>query len=60
MAEGLWVAVKKVDATAGAVDIDPFSGVGLIDGAASHTLSHQYDSVELFCDGSNWYIRSDK
>jgi len=59
LAEGLWVCVKKTDATASNVDIT--AGVsGTIDGAATHSLTSQYDSVELFCDGSNWFIRSDK
>jgi len=59
LSEGLWVCVKKTDATASNVDIT--SGVsGTIDGSGTYSLTTQYDSVELFCDGSNWYIRSDK
>jgi len=57
--ENLWVCVKKVDASASNVDITS-GAVGTIDGNGTHTLSSQYDSVELYCDGTNWYIRSDK
>lgn len=58
LSENLWVCVKKTDSTASNVEIDPASGVGLIDGAGTHTLTSQYESVELYCDGSNWHIRS--
>ena len=57
LSEGLWVCVKKTDSTAGNVDIT--AGVsGLVDGVGTYSLTTQYESVELFCDGSNWHIRS--
>lgn len=57
LAENLWVCVKKTDASASDVDIT--AGVsGNIDGVGTYSLTAQYESVELFCDGSNWHIRS--
>lgn len=57
LGEGLWVCVKKTDSTAGNVDIT--AGVsGLVDGVGTYSLTTQYESVELFCDGTNWHIRS--
>jgi hypothetical protein len=53
----VWINVKKVDASVNAVTVAP-SVTGLIDGAATKALSAQYDAVDLYCDGSNWYIRS--
>lgn len=57
LAANLWVCVKKVDAAGSDVDIT--AGVsGNIDGVGTYSLTAQYESVELFCDGSNWHIRS--
>lgn len=57
LAENLWVCVKKTDATVSNVDIT--AGVsGTIDGSGTYSLTTQYESVELFCDGTNWHIRS--
>lgn len=57
LADNLWVCVKKTDASASDVDIT--AGVsGNIDGVGTYSLTAQYESVELFCDGSNWHIRS--
>ena len=40
-------------------DVDITAGVsGNIDGVGTYSLTSQYESVELFCDGSNWHIRS--
>ena len=52
----LWVCVKMVD-SGSSVDIVS-KGSGNIDGSATYTLTTQYESVELFCDGTNWFIRS--
>ena len=52
-----WINVKKVDVSVNAVTVAP-SATGLIDGAATKVLSTQYDSVDFYCDGSNWFIRS--
>lgn len=59
LADNLWVCVKKTDSSGSNVDIT--AGVsGTIDGSGMHTLTSQYESVELFCDGTNWHIRADK
>jgi hypothetical protein len=47
--------IKKVDAGAGKVDVDP-DGAETIDGAGKYTLDAQYDSVLIVCDGSSWHI----
>lgn len=57
LSDNLWVCVKKIDSSASNVDIT--AGVsGFIDGSATYSLTSQYESVELYCDGSNWHIRS--
>jgi hypothetical protein len=53
----VWINVKKVDSTANAITIDATGSI-TIDGSLTITLSSQYDSVDLYCDGTNWYIRS--
>lgn len=50
-----WVNVKKIDASANAVTVEPDSGT--IDGSANITLSSQYDAVDVYSDGTNWHIR---
>ena len=55
--ENLWVCVKKIDPSANAITVAT-SDSDLIDGAVTHTISSQYDAVDLYCDGKNWYIRS--
>lgn len=50
-----WVAVKKEDASANVVTITPNSGT--IDGAATLQILSQYDAVDFYCDGTNWFIR---
>ena len=50
-----WVNVKKIDASANAVTVEPDSGT--IDGNANITLSSQYDAVDVYSDGTNWHIR---
>jgi hypothetical protein len=47
---GTRFTVKKTDATANAVTIS-----GTVDGAASPTLTAQYESVEVVGDGTSWY-----
>jgi len=48
--------VKKVDAS-NTVTVDA-DGSETIDGATTHSLSSQYDSVHVVSDGSNWHIIS--
>lgn len=52
---GRFMWIKKVDSAAGTVTINR-QGSYTIDGATSVILYHQYESVELVCDGSNWHI----
>ena len=49
----VYVDVKKTDSSANAVTV---TGVGTIDGAASLSISTQYYSYTLLCDGTNWHI----
>tara|TARA_R110001583_G_scaffold123825_1_gene275230 strand:- start:195 stop:695 length:501 start_codon:yes stop_codon:yes gene_type:complete len=51
---GLTYSVKKVGSTANVV-IDG-AGAETIDGATTLTLSTQYDSTTLYCDGTEWFI----
>jgi hypothetical protein len=46
--------IKKVDAGAGVITISPPSGT--IDGAASKTLTLQYDSLTITSNGTNFFI----
>ena len=56
LADNLWVAVKKTDSSVNIITVTP-GAIGFIDGAATQTLTTQYDSVDFYCDGSNWFIR---
>lgn len=47
--------VKKLDATAFTVIVDG-DGAELIDDAATQTLIAQYDSMQIQCDGTGWWI----
>jgi hypothetical protein len=51
---GRLIGIKKVDATNGAVVLNPLSG--MIDGAANYTLFNYGQYVLLYSDGSNLYI----
>lgn len=46
---------KKIDSGAGTVTIQR-AGSSLIDGATSVVLYHQYESITLVYDGTNWHI----
>jgi hypothetical protein len=52
---GRFMWIKKTDSAAGTVTINR-QGTYTIDGATSIILYHQYESVELVSDGSNWFI----
>jgi hypothetical protein len=45
---GDWLVFKKVDSSANVVTLDA-AGSDLIDGAATTTLSTQYDFIQLYC-----------
>jgi hypothetical protein len=47
--------IKKIDATANAITIDPF-GAQTIDGQASIQLTAQYETVMLVSDGTEWWV----
>lgn len=51
------VTIKKTDATANVVTIDPNSSE-TIDGSASYLLRSQNDAVTLVCDGTNWRVKA--
>ena len=53
-ASNIKVSVKKIDSSTNTVTIQASSGN--IDGQTSITLSNQYESKTLVCDGSNWWI----
>lgn len=48
------LAIKKIGST-GSVTIDA-NGTELVDGSATAVLAFQYDAVQLYCDGSDWWI----
>lgn len=55
-AEGQVLIIKKTDAAANAVTIDP-DGAELIDGAANNAeIDAQYDCLMLISDGTGWHI----
>jgi hypothetical protein len=54
-ATGRLYNIKKIDATGNTVTIDGNSAE-TIDGSATITLTTQYESVTIQCDGSNWHI----
>ena len=51
---GLVYNIKKLGTT-GNVTIDPF-GTEDIDNALSATLTSQYESISIVCDGAEWFI----
>lgn len=52
--DGRMVTLKKVDSSANVVTIEPASGT--IDGAASISLTSQYQSRTFLSDGTNYHI----
>lgn len=57
-ASGFKVTIKKTDASANGVTIDP-SGAQTIDGEATIGLTEEDQAVTFTSDGSNWQILSD-
>jgi hypothetical protein len=55
---GFKVAIKKTDASANTVTLDP-NGSETIDGEATYVLSRENESVFLVSDGANWKVISD-
>jgi len=51
---GRQYTIKKVDSSANAVTIA--SAAGNIDGAATKTLSAQWQAARVVSDGANWFV----
>lgn len=51
--------IKKTNSSANTITIDG-NGGETIDGAATTSLSTQYDAIRIICDGSAWHIISNK
>lgn len=56
-AVGVRFVIIKKDSSVNAVTVDT-TGSPTINGAASQSLSSQYDSITVFNDGSEWYIET--
>jgi hypothetical protein len=52
---GKTLIIKKIDSSVNTVDIIR-SGSETIDGVTTVTLRHQYESITLISDNSNWFI----
>jgi len=55
VASGKVITIKKKDNAAGVVTIQR-GGSATIDGATTKALYHQYESMTLASDGTDWYI----
>lgn len=55
--DGFMVKIKKVDSSTNAVTVDGDASE-TIDGETTFSLSYQYDSIIIICDGSEWHILS--
>ena len=53
--EGLTYNIKKLDATAWEVIVDG-DGAELVEGAATATLTVQYEAITIQCDGTGWWV----
>lgn len=47
--------IKKVDAAAGTVTIDA-NASETIDGALTQVIAAQWDSAQIFCNGTSWFV----
>lgn len=54
---GVTLEFKKIDSSSNTVLINP-NGAQTIDGAGSVTLSHQWQSLVIRCDNTNWMTMS--
>ena len=46
--------IKKIDGSANAITVDG-NGAETIDDSATHSLSSQYNSITIVCDGTEWW-----
>jgi hypothetical protein len=53
---GRIITITKVDAGAGDVTADG-NGAETINGNATHDLTSQYESISIYCDGAEWFIK---
>lgn len=53
-ATGYRYVFKKIDASVNAVTIDGY-GAETVDGAATKSLSAQYETLTVVCDGTEWF-----
>jgi hypothetical protein len=53
--QGRKLVAKKIDASANAVTVDG-NGAETVDGAASVSITAQYDSVSVISDGTTWWV----
>ena len=53
---GLTYIIKRTDAAGSYAVILDANASETIDGSTTYTLSSQYQSIRIICDGSNWYI----
>lgn len=49
------LSIKKTDASANAVTIDP-NGAELVDGAAALAISTQWQAMTIHCNGTAWFV----
>lgn len=52
---GSQVVVKKIDSSVNTVTVDG-DGSDTLDGAATQSLTNQYDSITVASDGTQWWI----
>lgn len=55
--KGLELTFVKTDSSTNTITIDP-DGAQTINGAANYILYGQYQTITVYCDGSNWQIKS--
>jgi hypothetical protein len=58
LGDGYTLYVRKNDASANTVIIDP-DGSETVNGSSTKSLTAQYQSLKLICDGSNWLTCED-
>lgn len=54
-ASGKFYIIKKIDSSSNIVTIDPYSSE-TIDGKSTYDLTVQYQFVNIYCDGTQWFI----
>ena len=47
--------IKKIDSSANTITVDA-NGSETIDGATTAVLTTQYESIQIVCDGTEWWI----